>query len=59
MGPDVAGATPGLLDGRSIEVVADEAGSLWLFVGTDSGFEGLTQVFFGRIGVRLEPVPQP
>ncbi|HJN91225.1 MAG TPA: hypothetical protein QGF05_00690 [Dehalococcoidia bacterium] len=45
------------IDGRSLEVMADETGTLWLFVGTDSGFEGLTQLHFGRIGVRLEPVP--
>ena len=43
------------------EVTADNAGNLWLFVGTGSGFEGLTKLYYQRIDVVLTPVgsPQP
>ena len=33
----------------------DADGSLWLFVGTDSGFEGLTTVYFDAVEVALVP----
>lgn len=36
-----------------VETAAD--GSLWLFVGTDSGFEGLTQLYYDNITVSLTP----
>jgi hypothetical protein len=35
---------------------ADAEGNLWLLVGTDSGFEGLTALYFQQIDVRLTPV---
>ncbi len=35
---------------------ADAAGNLWLLVGTDSGFEGLTALFYQQIDVQLTPV---
>lgn len=35
-------------------VQTDEAGTLWLLVGTDSGYEGLTRLYFQRIEVTLE-----
>ena len=31
-------------------------GELWLLVGTDSGFEGLTGIYYQRISVILEPL---
>ena len=31
-------------------------GSLWLLVGTDSGFEGRTEVYFTRLRARFRPV---
>jgi hypothetical protein len=37
-------------------VRADAHGRLWLLVGTDSGFEGLTRVYVRRIDVELTPV---
>lgn len=38
------------------EVTANADGELWLLVGTDSGFEGLTGLYYQRIEVRLVPV---
>lgn len=39
-----------------LETTADGQGNLWLFVGTDSGFEGLTALYYLAISVRLSPV---
>ena len=43
------------LDGLDIPVSvdADEAGRVWLVVGTDSGFEGLTRLYYARISYTL------
>jgi len=41
---------------RPLEAVSDSAGRLWLIAGTDSGFEGLTSVFYDSISVTLTPV---
>src|SRR5690554_1829225 len=35
-------------------VNTDSNGSLWLIIGTDSGFEGLTVLYYNSIRVRLE-----
>ena len=40
----------------ALEVTTAEDGSLWLFVGTDSGFEGRTSIYYDRIEVTLTPV---
>ena len=37
-------------------VTASAAGELWLLVGTDAGFEGLTRLYYQNIRVRLVPV---
>jgi hypothetical protein len=37
-------------------VNASQDGELWLLVGTDSGFEGLTAIYYQSIGVTLIPV---
>lgn len=37
-------------------VTAGHDGSLWLFVGTDSGFEGRTSIYYDRIELTLTPV---
>lgn len=34
---------------------AGSAGAAWLLVGTDSGFEGTTRVYFTRVAVQLDP----
>jgi hypothetical protein len=41
------------------EVTADSAGNLWLFVGTGSGFEGRTTLYYQGIDVVLTPVGTP
>jgi hypothetical protein len=40
-------------------VRTDERGQLWVFVGTDSGYEGLTALYYYRIVVTLRPLPDP
>jgi hypothetical protein len=42
---------------HAFPVRADAAGTLWLLVGTDSGFEGLTRLYYLRITVTLTPLP--
>ena len=39
---------------RRFSVTTDPDGNLWLIIGTDSGFEGLTVLYYNRIKVRLE-----
>ena len=41
--------------GQPLLVTTDEEGTLWVFAGTDSGFEGLTQYYITALRVRLEP----
>ena len=41
---------------RPVVVKADDAGSAWLIVGTDSGFEGLTRLYYDRISFTLTPL---
>lgn len=38
-------------------VSASQTGDLWLFVGTDSGFESRTSLYYDRIEVWLRPAP--
>jgi hypothetical protein len=40
--------------GREFEVTADGDGVVWFIAGTDSGFEGLTEVYYDMITVVLE-----
>ena len=42
--------------GFPLIVEADSAGNAWLIVGTDSGFEGLTRLYYDRITFKLTPV---
>ncbi|MCY3759974.1 MAG: hypothetical protein OXH50_01880 [Gemmatimonadetes bacterium] len=61
--PDVAGEEYRIkrLDnsGSPVAVAADGAGKLWLIVGTDSGFEGLSAFYYARIACTLTPVGTP
>jgi hypothetical protein len=41
--------------GTPFLITTDERGVLWLLVGTDSGFEGTTQLYYDSIRVLLEP----
>ena len=55
--PDTAGSFERMEQnsaGREFEVTADEDGTLWLIAGTDSGFEGLTNLYYDSITVVLE-----
>lgn len=38
---------------HTTNVTANEGGELWLLVGTDSGFEGLTRLYYQSIRVKL------
>ncbi|MFW6289342.1 MAG: hypothetical protein ACOC0R_00125 [Mariniphaga sp.] len=40
-------------DEQSFSVMPDDAGELWLIVGTDSGFEGNTTIYYNSIKVEL------
>ena len=42
-----------------LTVTTDDEGSLWLIVGTDSGFEGLTSLYYARIAYGLNSVQPP
>ena len=42
-----------------LSVTADGEGRVWLIVGTDSGFEGLTRLYYARISYTLGPVEPP
>lgn len=37
-------------------VTTDDQGRMWLFVGTESGFEGRTDLYYDEVSVMLEPV---
>ena len=58
--PDIVGDEFRLktLDSMDSPVVveADDAGGAWLIVGTDSGFEGLTRLYYDWISFTLTPV---
>lgn len=40
---------------ESLSITTSEEGTLWLMVGTDSGFEGVTRLYYDTIRVTLEP----
>ena len=42
-----------------LAVNTDNEGRVWLIVGTDSGFEGLTSLYYSRIDYKLSPVELP
>ncbi|MCE2526003.1 MAG: hypothetical protein J4G00_00475 [Actinomycetia bacterium] len=58
--PDVSGSEYRIktldISGSPVTVEADSAGNAWLIVGTDSGFEGLTHLYYHRITYTLTPV---
>lgn len=41
---------------QTLEVISAPDGALWLLVGTDSGFEGRTEVYFTRVRARFRPI---
>ncbi len=42
--------------GQAIEVTSDRAGAVWFFVGTDSGFEATTSLYYTWITAAFEPL---
>lgn len=40
---------------RTLEITTDASGVLWFFVGTDSGFESTTSLYYLRYTAMLEP----
>ena len=42
-----------------LTVTTDSGGGVWLIVGTDSGFEGLSRFYYARISYILTPVQPP
>jgi len=43
----------------SLLTSSDAEGELWLFFGTDSGFEGVTQLYYTDVRATLTPIPEP
>jgi uncharacterized lipoprotein YbaY len=43
----------------ALQVSSDADGRIWLVVGTDSGFEGLTALYYSRISYTFAPAPAP
>ncbi len=41
---------------ETVEVTADADGRVWLFVGTDSGFESRTEIYYTWLEVTFEPL---
>lgn len=42
--------------GQALEVVADAGGRIWLLVGTDSGYEGITKLYYTTIRAELRRI---
>jgi len=38
-----------------LSVKADEKGVIWVLIGFDSGFEALSQLYYQRLSLSLEP----
>ncbi|MHA6248504.1 hypothetical protein ACXYMU_11245 [Pontibacter sp. CAU 1760] len=38
-----------------VEITTDNNGSLWVIIGTDSGFEGTTRLYYNTIEVNVAP----
>lgn len=43
-------------DDRPLRATTNDKGELWVFCGTDSGFEGLTVLYYQQVEVGLTPV---
>ena len=40
----------------AFEAITDNTGRIWLMVGTDSGFEGVSKVYYTRVSVTAEEI---
>ncbi|MDN3668048.1 hypothetical protein QWY93_01690 [Echinicola jeungdonensis] len=43
--------------GTNFQAQSDGSGQLWLIIGTDSGFEGRTELYYNTINIHLKEVP--
>jgi len=41
---------------QTLEFTSNADGSIWLFIGTDSGFEGLTTIYYRAVDLLLVPL---
>lgn len=55
-GSQFAEKTLTLEESRGLPIQTSENGELWILVGTDSGFEGVTEVYYTSILLTLTPV---
>lgn len=39
-----------------IEVTSSQTGSIWVWIGTDSGFEGRTELYYDQVTIELTPL---
>jgi hypothetical protein len=44
---------------HATDIRTDDRGSMWLLVGTDSGYEGLTGLYLESIAIRINPAVAP
>lgn len=42
-----------------LDATSSSTGDLWLFFGTDSGYEGTTSLYYTNFSATLEPIPEP
>lgn len=42
---------------KPLSVTTDSSGAVWIFVGTDSGFESLTEIYYSRISLVFTQQP--
>lgn len=45
-----------LISQAKFEVISSEQGSVWLYVGSDSGYEGVTHLYYQSINATLTPL---
>jgi hypothetical protein len=41
-------------EGNPVQVTTNEKGEMWLLIGTDSGYEGITTLYYKTVGVSIE-----
>ncbi|WP_416307991.1 hypothetical protein [Neptunicella sp. SCSIO 80796] len=54
-GGDFGSKTLATTSETQLEFTSSANGSIWLFVGTDSGYEGRTEVYYDKISITVQP----
>ncbi|WP_438864763.1 hypothetical protein [Neptunicella sp.] len=54
-GGDFGAKTISTTSETQLEFTSNADGSIWLFVGTDSGYEGRTEVYYDNISITVQP----